>query len=487
MAHDDTWIGPPADTDLAGSMVDEFRVERLLGAGGMGRVYKALDTKLHRQVALKVIAPGVVDPEFLARFERETHALSAVNHPNVAQIYSAGTVRGRPYYAMEFIDGESLGTVLDAGRHLSGRRCLRYMVQAAEGMRAASMQNLIHRDIKPQNLVIDRSDRLKIVDFGLARWTNEDVSLTPTAVALGTPRYIAPEQAMGQKCDLRSDIYSLGATFYHLFAGVPPFVADTPVALLVQHISTPLPPLRSRNPRVPRSVAAIIEKMMAKQPSDRYQTWDELIADLVRVDVSSEVAHDAPTVATDARQRAIPKREIAFAAAGAISLLLALTIFLSRSDFGTKESEDAPAIIAATGAAKDSASPIRDGPVVDSAVTSLPPTSPQAPVVISFPQVDPGPMMDMARRAQTLANMRKIAMLSEVARAQKERYPDRLDTLASEFGAHPRELLDGWKHPITYEVVNDRVRLASAGADGIQGNTDDIVMEDSMVTQGDEP
>jgi serine/threonine-protein kinase len=251
-----------------------------LGAGGMGEVWKARDPELDRLLAVKLVArdPRVANHE--ERFRREARAAAAVAHPNVAQVYFAGVHEGRLFYAMELVRGRSLGELLVEHGHLSGSRCVGWLRQACEGLRAAQQVGVIHRDIKPSNLMVEESGRLKIVDFGLARRLDVDITLTRAGVVMGTPSYMSPEQAHGSDLDHRSDIYSLGATFYHLLAGEPPFVAPTAMEVLRAHLTAPLPPLRSRNPAVPEAVARVVERMLAKEPADRFQGYDEVLAAL---------------------------------------------------------------------------------------------------------------------------------------------------------------------------------------------------------------
>jgi len=238
--------------ELVGRQVGGYEVLGLLGQGGMGRVYQARDLRLGRMVALKIVhAPAFLRQELFARFAREARLLSEVVHPNVAQVYSAGELEGVPWYAMEHIEGPTLGQLLERRGRLSGRQCLDYLIEAAAGLYAAAEHGVIHRDIKPSNLMLGADGHLKIVDFGLARRLDEDSSLTRSQGVLGTPRYMSPEQALGGAIDHRSDMYSLGATFYHLFAGEPPFAGTSFASVALQHIQTPLPPLRQRNPHIP--------------------------------------------------------------------------------------------------------------------------------------------------------------------------------------------------------------------------------------------
>jgi uncharacterized RDD family membrane protein YckC len=181
---------------------------------------------------------------------------------------------------MELVEGESLEDLLGRGETLSGEAAVERMIAVAEALRLAQGHGIVHRDLKPSNLLVDQSGAIKVADFGLAKWVAEDVKITQDGAVMGTPLYMSPEQGQGEATDHRSDIYSLGATFYHLLAGRPPFVAPTPVATVVKHVTQPVPSLRAAAPHVPDELAAIVERMMAKDPNERFPGYGELIAAL---------------------------------------------------------------------------------------------------------------------------------------------------------------------------------------------------------------
>ena len=260
-----------------------YRVEEVIGAGGMGIVYRALDESLQRQVALKTLVPALAaDPEFVARFKREAQSAAALNHPHITQIYSIGQEGTVPFFAMELIRGRSLEALMKERGPLDPLEAARYMVQAAQGLRHAAQRKLIHRDIKPSNLMLSEDGIVKITDFGLAKAAKSDTRLTSTGEVLGSPGYISPEQAEGGAIDARSDIYSLGATFYHLVTGKLPFEAPTPVAMIIKHLNEPLRSPRAVNPAIPYPIAAVIQRMMAKRPGERFQDYDALLRELER-------------------------------------------------------------------------------------------------------------------------------------------------------------------------------------------------------------
>ena len=272
-----------------------YRVEERIGAGGMGVVYRALDEALQRQVALKTLLPALAaDPEFVARFKREAQSAAALNHPNITQIYSIGQEGPVPFFAMELIRGRSLEAIVKEKGALPAAAACGYILQAAQGLRHAAQKQLIHRDIKPSNLMLTDDGVVKVTDFGLAKAARSETHLTATGEVLGSPGYISPEQASGAALDARSDIYSLGATFYHLVAGKLPFEAPTPVAMIVKHMSEPLRSPRAVNPAVPYPIASAIQKMMAKRPGERFQDYDALIRELERAQATLAADAGAP-------------------------------------------------------------------------------------------------------------------------------------------------------------------------------------------------
>jgi hypothetical protein len=270
-----------------------------LGRGGMGEVWKARDRELDRFVALKLMDTGGRFRDAEARFRREARAAASISHPNVAQVYAAGLDGGQLYFVMELVAGESLQQRLAGRGLLPVGEAVALLRQAAEGLRAAHEAGVIHRDIKPSNLMVGLGGRLKVVDFGLAR-RSLDATLTRPRVALGTPSYMAPEQARGDQVDHRADLYALGATFYHLLAGQPPFRADSPVELLDKIVREAAVPLHERNPAVPRWLSALVARLLAKQPETRPQSYDELLAALVVVETRGALPAGAGTGAKSA-------------------------------------------------------------------------------------------------------------------------------------------------------------------------------------------
>jgi hypothetical protein len=264
----------------------DFRIVREVGRGGMGVVYEAEQLSLRRRVALKVLrfgGPG--DPEALERFRREAETVARLHHTNIVPVFAVGCEQGVHYYAMQFIDGTSLAAVLEGarreGRALDPAETARWGLQAAEALAHAHQRGVVHRDVKPSNLLLDDEGTLWLTDFGLARQAGE-ATLTVTGALLGTPRYMSPEQASAVRrpVDHRSDLYSLGATLYELATGRPVFEADTPQALLAQILEVePVAP-RVARPGMPRDLETVLLKCLAKEPARRYPTARALADDL---------------------------------------------------------------------------------------------------------------------------------------------------------------------------------------------------------------
>lgn len=265
-----------------GVMVAHYQIVHKIGAGGMGEVYLANDTKLHRKVALKFLPEELADDQNLRiRFEREVQAVAALNNPNIVHVYEVSEYRGRPFFAMEHVAGESLKMYV-RNRKLSLIEMLQIALSICEGLAAAHEQGIVHRDIKPANIVIDESGHLKILDFGIAK-IGDDSDLTATGSTIGTTSYMSPEQVQGKRLDRRSDIYSFGVVFYEMVAGVLPFkgVNDAATILAILH-DTP-EPLNRHNPEVPKDMQAIVSKLLAKDSRKRYENVKQVIAELQRL------------------------------------------------------------------------------------------------------------------------------------------------------------------------------------------------------------
>ncbi len=265
----------------------KFQIVKKLGAGGMGAVFLATDTELKRPVALKVLPKDRTDnPRLVRRFKAEAQAVATLRHENIVAIYEAGEIDGYPYLALEYVDGTDLQTLIQKRGVVPPKRSLKIIRQVADALQHAYEKNIVHRDIKPSNLLVKTDGTCKLTDLGLARSIDEtlDTSITRAGTTVGTVDYISPEQACDSKAaDIRSDIYSLGCTWYHMLTGKPPFSEGDLQAKIRAHLNSPPPNPRQLNPNVPEAYVAVMHQMMAKDPRDRYQTPAELIADLDKV------------------------------------------------------------------------------------------------------------------------------------------------------------------------------------------------------------
>ena len=252
----------------------------------MGAVYRGIQISLHRPVAIKLLPEALAkNQSFVERFHREARAAAALNHPNIIQVYDAGEQDGTHYFAMELVDGETLSNKVerDGPMHESEAVAVAMCVAAAL-QHAWTKAKLIHRDIKPDNLIVTSDGMVKVCDLGLAKCVGQDSNLTVSGTLMGTPHYIAPEQACGEtEVDTRADIYSLGASLFFLVTGKPPFHADSSMAVMYKHVNEPLPDPRKLNPKLSNGIVRILKKMTAKEPAERYQDMLELYNDLERV------------------------------------------------------------------------------------------------------------------------------------------------------------------------------------------------------------
>jgi eukaryotic-like serine/threonine-protein kinase len=265
-------LNPPSHPEMLGR-IGRYEVERLIGAGGMGVVFKAFDTELNRPVAIKVLAPFLAGSGAARqRFAREARAAAAVVHEHVVAIHNVETDEESPFLVMPFVAGDSLQTRLDRDGALDVCEILRIGMQTASGLAAAHAQGLVHRDVKPSNILLEEGvERTLLTDFGLAQ-ANDDASLTHTGYHPGTPQYMSPEQARGDTVDARSDLFSFGSVLYTMCTGRPPFRAETSYGILRRITDNEPRPLREINPSIPIWLEGIVQKLQAKSPADRFQT-----------------------------------------------------------------------------------------------------------------------------------------------------------------------------------------------------------------------
>ncbi|MCA9033933.1 MAG: serine/threonine protein kinase [Planctomycetaceae bacterium] len=278
---------PPKRTQRLG----DFELKRKLGKGGMGEVFLARQTSLDRLVALKTLSKELAKREdFVQRFQREAKSMAKLDHPNIVKVYAVDTFKGLHFAAIEYIDGKSAQDWLDQLEKLEISDATHIALICAEGLRHAHELNMVHRDIKPDNILITSKGIVKVADFGLAKAMDEDVSMTQSGTGLGTPLYMAPEQARNAKhVDQRSDIYALGATLYHLLTGRLPYCGTSTLELIMAKERGIYPSAKSLRPDIPEKLDLIIDKMMAKDPAHRYKNCELLIRDLSALGLHSSV------------------------------------------------------------------------------------------------------------------------------------------------------------------------------------------------------
>jgi len=257
-----------------------YRLEAKLGSGGMSTVYLARDETLDRPVAVKVMHREMSEQaDQLERFRQEARAVAKLSHPNVVSVIDAGEDGGHPYIVFEYVEGETLKQRIARVGALDTQEAVAYTIEIARGLTVAHARSLVHRDIKPQNILIDSEGRAKLTDFGISRQLEQD-GMTATGRVLGTTDYVAPEQAMGRGVDPRSDVYSLGVVLYEMLVGQVPFHADSQVGVAMKHVNEELPDVQRRRPDVSAAVALVVERATAKSPEERYQHVGEMIDDL---------------------------------------------------------------------------------------------------------------------------------------------------------------------------------------------------------------
>lgn len=263
------------------SLEGRYRIEQLLGAGGMANVYKGTDMQTGKLVAVKVLKQEYVNnPDLVRRFKNEAKAISLLNHPNITKVYDVSVSDDLQYIVMEYIEGITLKEYMEyRGKALTYKETVHFIMQILAALQHAHDKGIVHRDIKPQNIMLLSDGTIKVMDFGIARFSRSE-SRTITDKAIGSVHYISPEQARGNPTDLRADLYSVGVMMYEMLSGTLPFESDSPVSVAIKQISEEARPLRELNPAVPEALAAITARAMAKDPAERYPSAREMMADL---------------------------------------------------------------------------------------------------------------------------------------------------------------------------------------------------------------
>jgi eukaryotic-like serine/threonine-protein kinase len=290
-----------------------FEIVELIGKGGMSSVFKAHDRLLDRSVAIKVLHPQFTeDEEYVERFRREARSVAQLSHPNIVTVIDRGEDSGRQYIVFEYVQGENLKQLLERTGPMSAYEALGMALQMARALSFAHGRGLIHRDVKPQNVLLNAEGQAKMTDFGIAR--SVDVQgVTITGTVLGTSEYIPPEQARGQQVDAQTDVYSLGVVLYELLTGSVPYDGDNFVTVALRHVNEPVPSLLEQRPDAPPRLALAVERAMAKSPDERYESMDELVEELedclAELDPSSEDATMITRRPVAAARRQRPRRK----------------------------------------------------------------------------------------------------------------------------------------------------------------------------------
>jgi tetratricopeptide (TPR) repeat protein len=305
-------IATPSGTLRAGHRLGAYVIESRIATGGMGVVYRAMDVTLERPVALKVLAAGAT-ADARQRFLREVQVVAGLVHPHVVALYAAGEDQGHAFAAMELLPGSLAHELARRGR-LPWRDALLVVRDACLGLDAGWSRGIVHRDVKPSNLMRDAAGGVKVADFGLAKDISRDLDLTAPGLVLGTPLYVSPEQAAGKRLDFRADLYSLGATLFHFLTGHPPFTANTPLELIVRHAVEPPPRLGDE---FPSGVRALVARLLDKDPGRRFASYAELQAEIAAVlDRGDEAPAAAPRpTLTDSKADPLAASQLAAARA----------------------------------------------------------------------------------------------------------------------------------------------------------------------------
>jgi hypothetical protein len=343
---------------------DRYRLDSKLGTGGMSTVYLARDETLDRLVAVKVMHREISDqPDQLERFNREARAVAQISHPNVVSVIDAGEDGGHPYIVFEYVEGETLKQRITRMGRLPLDEAVAYAIEIGRGLGTAHARRLVHRDVKPQNVLIDAEGRAKVTDFGIAR-SLEAEGLTATGRVLGTTDYVSPEQAMGHAVDARSDIYSLGIVLYEMLTGEVPYRAESLVGVAMKHVNEPMPDISDRRPEISAVLASVVERSTAKDPVNRYSDVAQMLLDLeqaLQVEVARAGAStgEATTVlesVPEPRRRLRPRRRGIASALAALAIAAAVVgaiVLLSGGGGSGPASAKAKPIHLSEGAAHD--------------------------------------------------------------------------------------------------------------------------------------
>jgi len=369
-------------SSLIGAQLGKYEIQAEIGRGGMGAVYRGYDPDLERSVAVKVLAPHLVwEKEFVQRFLREARAAARLNHPHIVTIYDVGQQGERYYFVMEHLEGQTLTELIHQRGPLAPDEALALLRPLAAALDEAHRAGLVHRDVKPANVIVSPTGQVKLTDFGIARAAQE-TRLTDTGAIVGTPDYMSPEQAKGLAIDARSDQYSLAVAAFEMLSGEAPFQADSTLALLHKIVYEPPPPISRLQPHLPAGVEAALEKALAKEPGERYDTAGEFVETLARALAGEKIA---PAIPPARRRRAV-------LAGGLTGLaLLALLAALALRGGGEAVVTATPTPSIAIARATDTPSPTPAPTATPTTTRSPTPTRTATPSPSAAPSPTPGP------------------------------------------------------------------------------------------------
>ena len=481
--------------------IGPYEIVEELGRGGMGVVFKAREESLDRFVAIKMLGNQLAENDSLVqRFLREARAVADLNHPNLVQVFRVDRHEDQPYFAMEYVEGESLKSLIQREQRMQPPRALQILKEVARGLAAAHDKGVVHRDIKPENIMLTRYGGVKVVDFGIARVEEPGTRLTTTGMGLGTPSYLSPEVCLSQEVDQRSDIFSLGVVLFEMLTGKTPFQSESPFELMTKVVEARVPDIKALNPNVDDGVKQILAKMIAKRPKLRYPNCNELVSDIedyragrvpryagrvpIEADDAADPAEDAPdgdapteiqpatpamAEPTSATERVGPAEAVANAGVGSekrrntggrlVAALALLLIVGAAGAWGLWTGVDGPwrQWFAGAGNEIDRADPVDSNPAI--AVNSESAAEPAAPAVVepaiagaevagAEPEAQAEPVVEDAVRSGAGSEPAASSQETEVAASYATAAADRLADAANVPAA-----LEPTRHAVAEVVV----------------------------------
>ena len=353
---------------VKGLIAERYELKDAVGKGGMSTVYRAYDTQLQRNVALKILHEHFSeDDDYVARFRHEARAAAQLSHPGIVTVIDRGEADGRQFIVFEFVEGETLKDLVERGGPLPVRRVLEVGLQVARALAFAHQQGLIHRDVKPQNVLVNGDGRAKVTDFGIARSLDAVGGRTETGTVLGTSHYIAPEQARGERVDAQTDVYSFGVVLYELLAGAVPYIGDNFLTVALQHVNEAVPSVLEARPDAPLRLAALVERCLAKDPSERPASMGDVVAELeaclaeldnrpdgdATMIVKTPLVKPARPVRSRSRSRGVPPVVLALAGLALLAAVVAGFVLLrddGKGAAGTSSASREPVSLQGVGA-----------------------------------------------------------------------------------------------------------------------------------------